>query len=205
MFTVTPSTTLPVTLAELKAHLRYGSGTSEDADLTGKLWAAIGAIQDATGRVLINSVAVLTLPTWPDKDYVELPGGQTSSITSLKYTDSESAVTTVATSEYKLVRGYSLTAPTATVDGMARLQLAYGKSWPTATLDTGEPIEVTYQTGFKDAASVPEQLKSAIKVKGEVLYWRDPIRNPTNETLTRLRDMEFGLDRLIAPFRIWGF
>jgi uncharacterized phiE125 gp8 family phage protein len=205
-FTFTPSAALPVSLAEFRDHLRYPSDVSdEDADLTAKLSAAVCAIEDATGRVLISSTATLTLDCWPCKDYIELPGGQTSSITSLKYTDSAGVVTTYPATDYKLVRGYSLTAPTQTIGGMARLQLGYAKYWPTVTLDTGEPIEVVYVTGWKDADSVPWQLKAASLIKGEILYWRDPIRNPTSETLQRLRDMEFGVDRLIARFRLWGF
>src|SRR5512146_3025430 len=124
-FLVSPSTTLPVSLSDFKLHLKYPDDvTAEDADLTAKLNAAVRAIESATGRVLISSTAVLTLEKWPCKSYIDLPGGQTSSITTLTYTDSASAVTTVASTEYKLVRGYSLTSPTQVIDGRARLHLA---------------------------------------------------------------------------------
>jgi uncharacterized phiE125 gp8 family phage protein len=191
MFTFTPSTTLPVSLSELKSHLRYPlEREDEDADLLAKLMGGIEDVQDLTGRVLISSPATLTLEKWPCKDYVELPGGQTSSITALKYTDSAGTQTTVAITEYKLVRGYSLTSPTQVIDGRARLQLAYQKNWPTAELDAGEPIEVTYQTGWKDADSVPWKLKAAVLVSAEILYWRDPLRFTKDTSADRMDAMQ---------------
>lgn len=202
MFTYTPSATLPVSLSELKDHLRCGD--NQDADLAGKLAAAIGAVESATGRVLIDSTAVLRLECWPRRDYIELPGGQTSSITTVKYTDSTGAQRTWAAANYKLVRGYSLAAPGQVIDSKARLQLAYGCSWPTETLDTGEPIEITYQTGWKDADSVPWQLKAAVLLDGGHRY-RNRESVTLGNTAVESKNLARGFDDLVAHFRIWGF
>lgn len=203
-WTYTPSATLPVSLAEFKAHLHY-SGDDEDGDLTGKLIAAVQGVETATGRVLISSTAVLTLETWPSEDYIELPGGQTSAITTLKYTDSAGAVTTWGATNYKLVRAYApLVTPTRVIPGRARLQLAYSIAWPSVTLDTGEPIEITYPTGFKDADSVPWQLKAAILLDGAHMY-RNRESVTLGNTAVESKALARGYEDLIAPFRIWQF
>ena len=204
-FTYSPSVTPAVSMAEFRAHLRYPDDvTSEDGDLLLKLSGAIRSIESETGRVLLTTTAVLTLDGWPAEDYIKLPGGQTSSITSVKYTLSTGTQSTWAASNYKLVRAYSLTSPTQVIDTQARLYKGYQIDWPSDTLDTGEPVEVTYVTGFADADSVPYPLKAAVLLEAAHLY-RHRESTTLNPSTIESKVIARGVADLIAPYWIGGF
>lgn len=156
-----------VSLSEFKAHLNNQS-TSEDADLTLKLDAAITHIENDLRRCLVTSTWDLYLPAWPCRGYIDVPLGNLQSVASIKYIDSAGVQQTVDAGAYKTTRVYTPYAagPPEVGDrsldaGIGRVYLAYNRQWPSATLDTGDPIVVRFTCGW-DAAYLPVPIKQAI-------------------------------------------
>lgn len=81
--TAVPQWALPV--AELKDHLRFGSGFSDDAlqdtVLESYLRAAMAAIEARTGKVLIERTFSWTLTIWRDPRRQPLPVGPVNALT----------------------------------------------------------------------------------------------------------------------------
>ena len=93
---------LPVTLDEVKAHLRVTSST-EDADIMGYLLSVVSSLDGDQG--LLNGRALVT-QTWEMKLYgfpldgVEIPIAPVQSVISITYVDSDGAEQTLATPVY---------------------------------------------------------------------------------------------------------
>lgn len=84
--TVAP-TVLPVSVSDLKTHLRLlQSDTSEDAALTDWIWAAADLFTRSTGRQLTQATYRLQLDTIPEVAY--LPRFPVSSVTACEYLNS---------------------------------------------------------------------------------------------------------------------
>lgn len=151
----TPAPHQPVTLAELKHHLRIEQDDlTEDAGLWVTLQAATEAAEIETNRKLVTTTLDGYFDAFPDRDYLELWGGRLQSITSLKYTDSAGSETTWDAANYF--------ADTASEPG--RLHLAYGASWPSETLKPANGIVVRYVAGYGRGDQVPVLIKACIKL-----------------------------------------
>lgn len=142
----------PVSLDEAKAHLRVDVN-ADDLLLERLITAAREYVEEATGRALINQTWQLSLDAWPGEDYIELPRAPLSSITSVVYTDSNNTSNTFSDNNY--------VADTDSEPGS--IVLKYGCEWPTVTLANGQPIKITYVSGYGTTSdSVPQQLRQAI-------------------------------------------
>lgn len=160
--TVAP-TAEPVTLEEVREHGRI-DGSEEDALLTSLALAARVGVEAYLGRVLMSSTYTTTFECFPGS-YGELRLPQSkwpvSSVSGVTYIDSAGDSQTLATSVYELVKG----------DTRGRLNLKYGQTWPSTRVHAGaENVTVTYVAGYEDAASVPDPIKTAIKMLVLELY-----------------------------------
>ena len=161
----TPPTEEPVTLAEIKDHLRV-SGTAEDSLLTLYAQMAREAVEDETWRALMPQTWMLYLPGWPANGVIELPRPPLVSVTSIKYTDEDGVEATLAASNYRV--------DTAREPG--RVVLAPNGEWPSDVLDSVNGVAVEFVAGYADASAVPVTAKAAILLQiGEIYANREAV------------------------------
>ena len=180
--TVEPKST-PISLSDLKDHLRIYDTTEFDAQLTNVLDAAIGQVERATGRALITQTWEMRL----DKlaKCIKVPHAPLQSVTSIQYQDSSDAQQTLGTSFY--------TVDTSSNPG--RIVEAYNYSYP-ETYNDINAVLITFVAGYGDAEDVPEPLKYAIRFFAEKM-WENPQGNYAAA-------MDNSLDSLITNYRIDG-
>lgn len=157
---VTAPTSLPVTLAEVKAGARLDSDVeTDDALIAGYVRSAVSQIDGRDGGI---GLALLT-QTWDYKidcfplrgryDEIRLPLAPVQSVTSITYVDLAGASQTLATSRYQLA---------GVGDAEARIVTAYGYDWPD-TRDQPEAVTVRFVAGYGDTHNdVPEQIRHAL-------------------------------------------
>lgn len=198
-----PRAAQPVTLAEAKLHLRVDS-SDEDALISALIVAATDDAEHLMGRAVLTQRWQLTLDAFnapppsgqlvapastPDEIALQRP--PVTSVVSVKYLQaSDGVLTTLAPSEYTLA---------AASDYTARLVPAWGKSWP-ATRDMPEAVQIVFECGYADAASVPENIKAWIKLRVGSLY-------ANREQWTTGRNITIApnpfIDCLLDRYRAW--
>lgn len=184
---ITAPNALPVSLAEIKAHLRVDT-SDEDADITAKINAAVEAVEHITGRALMTQSWLLSLDAFPRA--LELTRVPVASVASIEWDDSAGAPQTLSPSLYAL--------DNADEYDIARVVPAFGKSWP-AALAFMNSVRVTFVAGYPDAASVPDSIKSWIKLHVGTAY-----ENRETETIDRGQVLTLGFaDRLLDRYRVW--
>jgi len=150
--TVQP-TSEPVTVDELRAHLRLDS-SDFDAELTRLITAARKSCEARLKRQLINATYQWTMDYWPGY-CMEIPQGPLSSVTSIQYYDGDGTLQTWASTNYQV--------DTTTLYGT--VTLAYNSTFPTLQTDKKNAVLVTFVAGYGASASyVPENVKQAILV-----------------------------------------
>jgi uncharacterized phiE125 gp8 family phage protein len=163
----TAPTTEPVTLNEVKRHLRIElTDSAHDLLLTDLIKAARSRCEAFLNRRLVTQTLDFFVDAFPATDFIELPGGRLASITSLKYTDSDDAETTWASTNYFA----------STTAEPGRLNLAYNISWPTATLKPRDAVVVRYVVGYGAAAAVPLGIRAGIMLSiGHLFHNRSDV------------------------------
>lgn len=172
----------PVTLTELKTHLRI-VGTDEDTYLTQLIIDARQELEDTTGLAFITQNWILTLDRWPRSNErwwdgvrqgaigdiygdvqpvsLELPRYPLISVDVVTVYDEDSndTVVTIANTfdvDVSFLRG--------------RLTLQRGATWPVA-LRANDAIVINYTSGYgASAANVPAPLKRAIRNMAAYMY-----------------------------------
>lgn len=163
----TAPTVEPVTSTEAKAHLRVTT-TDDDTYITTLISVARKHVETITNRALINQTWDYFLDDFPTKDRIVIPLSKLSSVTSVKYTDSDNAQTAFASGSYIV--------DTNTDPG--QIVLAYGESWPSYTPRPINAVEIRFVAGYGAAASaVPEGIKQAILLL--ISHWYEN-REPVN-------------------------
>lgn len=158
---ITAPTSEPVSVAELKAHLRV-TATADDAYLGSLITAAREYAEQQTGRALAAQTRETTADAFPRSGVLPLGYAPAVSISSVKYLDVEGVEQTLESSVYAI----------DTRSEPGALLLAVGKSWPdTAAIPSA--VRVQYTCG----AASSESLKLAIKL---VAAWWYEQRLPVN-------------------------
>jgi uncharacterized phiE125 gp8 family phage protein len=184
---ITAATEEPVPIEEFLAHARIDSipDGMEEVDLLRKLKAArLHVERNILQRVMITSTWEWTLSQWPYRTrpdcpyrtYFDLPLGNLQSITYVKYTDSAGVERTMDAATYRVTRTYDPSTAGNTDAGIGRLYLRYGQVWPSEPLESGEAIRIRFVAGWKDAISVPDDMKLAVEMLAA--YWyrtREPV------------------------------
>lgn len=144
---ITAATTLPVTLAEAKAHCGVEDG-AHDAVLNALLKSACAWVGTQLDRALGEATWLLTLDTF--SDWIELPRGPVTAITAFSYLDPAGAQQTVDSSRYTVDL-------TSTPQGLARNS---DEVWP-EVLDAVNAVAVEFTAGW-DADTLPQELRLAV-------------------------------------------
>ena len=154
---VTAAATDPVALSEAKLHMRIATTVTDDDDSITKLIAgATKYAQDFMRRQFVTATYDLFLDKFSTEILIPLP--PTQSITTVKYTDDAGVQQTLASSVYQLDTN---TKP-------ARLREAFNQTWPT-TRQEMNAVEIRFLAGYGVATTVPESIKTAIKML--VAHW----------------------------------
>lgn len=146
---ITPPTEEPLTLAEVRAHLRIDEVTY-DASLAGYVIAARERVEHELSRSVIAKTYELTLDEFP-AGTIELPmapvipGTGRMAIVSVKYTDSAGVEQTVSGAAYSL-DAYS-----------HRPRLTPVNGWPTVK-DEQNAVRIRYTSGLP-ASDVPQAVR----------------------------------------------
>jgi uncharacterized phiE125 gp8 family phage protein len=159
---ITPPADYPLTLAEVKAHLRVDH-TDEDAMITAYLAGATDHAQKFMGRALITQTLELVL----DKFYpqIQIPMPPLQSIVSVKYDDADGA-------EQTLVENTDYIVDTASQPGWV---VPVDETWPTPILSINT-VRIRYIAGYAETGSsppvetVPFDIKAAILLMVGSLY-----------------------------------
>jgi len=193
----TGPTVEPVTLTEVKLHLKLATVTAdaeaytdEDTLLTALIQAAREQAEKYTNRALINQTWEYYLDEFPDGD-IPVHVSPLSSVTSITYIDSDGVTQTLATTVYQ--------ADTTVEPG--KIFLKYGQLWP-STRTVPNAVVITYVSGYgSTAASVPASIRAAILLIIGHLY-----EHRENVTVgVTANDMPQGAYFLLDPYRVIEF
>ncbi len=145
----------PVTLAEVKAHLRLAHD-SEDALLNGLIRAAREDLERATGLALIDQAWRLVLDAWPAQGCALLARHPVRETLSVTVFGSQGEASLVDPADYQL-------------DALSRPARLHFEPRP-EPLRILNGIEIDFSAGFGEAGTdVPDLLKRAILVL--VAHW----------------------------------
>ena len=172
----------PVTLTEAKEHLGV-SGSDDDSYIPALITAARHRAELYTQRYIEAQTWDYTLDKFPSREF-ELPINPITSITSVKYFDSDQVEQTLSSANYELDS-------TSTV---ARLRPISSENWP-ATYDQYNAVTIRIVGGY---ATTPLAISQAILMIIGTLY------NDREDTIVGASVADVGLpsQRLLAPYRI---
>jgi uncharacterized phiE125 gp8 family phage protein len=183
----TAPATAPITLAEVKAHLRVDH-TDDDTLIQALLDAAVSHLDGYTGilgRCMISQVWELYYDAFPSGD-MQIPLGNIISIDTVEYVDPTTEIyTTWADTNYevdeKSVEGWIVPIDT----------------WPTA-METTNAVRVTFTAGFgATATSVPAAIRA-----GMLLMIGNWYENREAVVIGQtVAELPFAARALIDPFR----
>lgn len=147
-------TSEPLTLDEAKSHCRVdeGMGTVEDAWLTSTIAAARRNAEMRMQRTIIDSTYMLTLDAFSDA--IRLPMPRVTAVSSVYYFDVNGDLQQLPSDQYALDNASDFT---------NWLLPAYGTYWP-GTRDQANALQITYQSGWVNAAAVPDDIKLWMKL-----------------------------------------
>ena len=184
----TPPTVEPVTLNEVKSHLRLETADSiyeEERDLLlALIKTAREQAEEHTRRAFLTQTWTVHFDNWPGDDFICLPYPPLISTTHIKHTDPDGVQSTFT--------DYSTDTGTP-----GRIVLDDGYTWPTDTLRPRSPIEIQFVAGYgATAASVPASIKQAILLMIGHLY-----ENRDRIAYTSVSEIPFAVDSLLASYR----
>lgn len=176
--------TEPVSLAEMKAHLRL-TGTAED-ELVGQLIAAARAqVEQETRRALISQGWRLYLDQWSAGRVVQLPVAPVQGISQILVFDEDGVPHALAETDWRLDKS---TSP-------ARIRVKPGAGLPSSAVMA---IEIDFTAGYGAAAGdVPETLRQSIRLLAA--HW---FEHREAGTELAMASVPHGLDRLLAASRV---
>jgi len=194
--TVAP-TDLPLTLDEIKDHIRWESDANDDAVLALYRRSAVDQMDGAAGllnRAIITQtwelkldgfpVAAFPSPTGLRKSQIHIPLPPLQSITSVQYIDTDGTTQTLAASKYKVLNASN---PTRA----ALIEEAFGETWPATRHESGS-VTVTFVAGYGLRNAVPEHIRHLLLFTiGDAYDGRAPIsakpltRSPSYQGLFR--------------------
>ena len=154
---ITPPAVEPLTNAEAMVHLKVDSQI-EIPYIDNLIKAARVTAERITRRALITQTWDLYLDAFPGWE-IGIPKPTLQSITSIKYTDTDGVLQTLAAAKY-LVDEKS---------EPGRITPAYGEVWPVTRAQTNAVV-VRFVAGYGLAGDVPAGIKHWMQVRMRQLY-----------------------------------
>lgn len=161
--TVDP-TELPITLAEVKAHLRVTSA-EDDAIISSYIRSAVSQLDGnegiLNGRALISQTWEMTLDMFPMHGF-DIPLSPLQSVTEIAYIDGSGVEQTLSTDVYDVLN-------TNSPMKRGRVVRAFNKEWPVVRFQP-QAITVTFVAGFGNRNAIPDYIRSLIFVMVKEMY-----------------------------------
>jgi len=181
---ITAPATEPVSVAEMKAHLRLVSN-AEDALLGDLITSARKHVERTTRRALISQGWRLYLDAWPPGRVVRFPVAPVAAVDQILVFDAGGVGQLLPADGYRLDRSSE----------PARLRVKPGAG-PSLSAMIG--VEVDFTAGYgPHAADVPADLRQAIRLLAA--HWYEH-REAGGEAVEGI--LPFGVDRLLAATRV---
>jgi len=183
----TPPAKEPITLEEMKAHLRVDIN-NDDSLIAALIKAAREYAENFTGLALITQTWKMVMDSFPSCNEISLLHPPLQKVESIKYTTAEGIEKTVAASDYLL--------DTASLPG--RIVLKDGKSWASDKLIDANGVAILYKAGFGDNGTfVPEGIKMAMKLMvGNFYEYRESFSEK------KIEELPTTVDTLLYPYRV---
>lgn len=190
---VTGPTFDPLTLAEVKDHLRVDE-SEEDGLIAGYILAARRFAEGDTRRVFATQTldytldwnwSVVSLDGWCSQQ-IDLPVSPVQSVTSVKYIDAGGSLQTLSPTQY--VTRIDTTIATVTP--------IYGVTWP-ATLWVPAAVTVRFVAGW-DFKDFPDDLRVAMLML--VAHWYE--HRETVNVGNIVNELPFATEALLSGYRV---
>lgn len=162
--------------ASFKLYLRVPAAqTQHDALILSNLYGARAFLENATGRVMIETEFREYFDGWPKNErgeasrIIELSKGVASEVASVQYLGEDGTTwNTLDPAKYR----------TDLLSPLPRVQLADGETWPTTDLYNGMlNVRVQYTAGYASTAAQPIPLRGAAALLGGAFYRADKIED----------------------------
>jgi uncharacterized phiE125 gp8 family phage protein len=187
---ITAPTSEPITLAEAKSHCRVDI-SADDTYIGTLIQAAREWCEAHDWRAYMPQTWELYLDAFPACSMIELPRPPLTSVTSIKYTDSDGVEHTQSSSEYLV----------DTVSTPGRIVLKTNYTWPSAVLREANGAYIRFVCGYASAADVPQPIKQAMLLL--IGHWYENRENSTVGAVNR--SIEFGVKALLDVNRAFRF
>lgn len=175
----------PVSLAEVKAHLRI-DGDVEDSILATLVITSRLHIEAALGLALIEQSWRWSIDAWPTRRIVTLPLRPVSAVTSIVTRNADGLAETIAGDRY-------IPHP-----GSDEPRVSWRNGQPLPRTDRADGIEVAFVAGYgPTAADVPAPIRQALLLL--IAHWYEQ-REPT-AVATELKPIPHMVSELLMPFR----
>lgn len=169
---ITEPSTQPITLAEVKQHLKTVDISTEDDFVTTLIKAVTNFAEEYTYRQFISATYEQYYDEFPINEF-QLEKPRLQSITSIKYQDVNGDEQTLATSVYEVNAKSEI--------GTVRLK--DGQSYP-ALDPVYNAVTIKFIAGYGDAATdVPDLLRSTLKVMLSHLFENREFMTPLGKDL----------------------
>jgi uncharacterized phiE125 gp8 family phage protein len=179
---ITPPTTLPITLADLKDHLAISNSDSDDR-LERYILAASSYCERWTNRVFMMQTWEHVLPWFPFHG-VELPKPPLTNVVSVTYID--------LNGEPQPFTNFRAMYPTGSTPGW----IEYTGALP-PTSSQSDAVVIRFVCG---EASAPSDMQHAVRLLCG--GWNE---NREAEILTTSKELEIGVARLLAPLCVGNY
>ncbi|MEO1780211.1 MAG: head-tail connector protein [Pseudomonadota bacterium] len=180
-----PSGSLPI--AELREHLRLGTGFSDDAGqdslLEDLLRAALAAVEQRTTKAVLQRSFRWTLAAWRGLDAEVLPVAPVWAVTAVRVLDADGGETEIAHTAYGLQLD-------------AHRPCLVSRSYALPTVPVGGSVEIDFDAGYgADWAAVPQDLGRAVLLLAAHYHEH---RHAVGDRTYRVPE---GVTALLAPYR----
>jgi uncharacterized phiE125 gp8 family phage protein len=183
---ITPVETEPVTLAEVRQHLRLPEEQTEDDLLLGLIKAARAYCENFTRRALAEQTLEVYLDRFSVNSSILLPCPPLRSVIEIAYKDSTGTEMILSASNYLV----------DTDREPGRALPGFGMSWPVFTPYPASPIRIRFIVGY---AVLPEPIRQAMLLL--VGHWYEN----REATGTAKDQTAFSVHALLSPYRVEVF
>jgi uncharacterized phiE125 gp8 family phage protein len=187
---ITRPTIEPITVAELKEHLRVET-VDEDTLISGILTAVREQVEDLTRRALLTQTWECYLEQFPSRNYIALPFGNLQSVAFVKCKDCYGIESTLTVDTDYIVEKNG--------DNHGRIVLPYERTWPSNVLFPSKPITIRFTCGWVTRDDVPVKIKQAIK-----LLCAEQYENRGESVIGQTVVLNKAAENLIWSERLWG-